>query len=151
MKMMKMNAGKAEQIGVNFALLAVILWFLWQSWDMRWAARVFPQSIGVLGATVAVIEVVRTALRGQREDLEPAVLPGAVAEALPYLVWFVAYYGAIYLFGFLAATSVFVFAFTAIHAGVRWYVSFALAFGLIGLILAFGLVLDLRWPTGRLW
>ncbi|MEZ4416872.1 MAG: tripartite tricarboxylate transporter TctB family protein [Gemmatimonadota bacterium] len=129
-------------IGVLFALAAVHA----RSFPFR--ARVFPMSVGGAGALLALVTLLREWTRDAGPE-SPAG-PGDRVLLFRYLTWVLAYYGLIWLIGFVIASAVFVVGFLWREARARPWVA-ALAGTLTGLALwVMGSVLRLQWIVGRI-
>jgi hypothetical protein len=127
----------------------------WNAQTFPDRARIFPQLIAVLALVLCAIELIRQIVRGRAGV-------GATAEVaersrtwasqfrlgIPYLTWIGALYLAMYLFGFVAASFVFVALFLRRVASLSWVRSVTSSALLVTLLLVLGRFLHMVWPVG---
>ena len=158
-----MSAKAREQLVLLGLVIVLLLWMVWEARTFPERARIFPQLIASFGLLLACAELVRTivvhrrALRRAHDAAEAIEANGTgltwmaqFVAGIPYLLWVLGYYVAIYLIGFLAASFAFVMAFLVTVARMRWYTAAAATAVFSGLLMLFGFSFRLTWPRGAL-
>ncbi|MGY6644399.1 MAG: tripartite tricarboxylate transporter TctB family protein [Salinarimonas sp.] len=152
----------ARRLRTAFVLVLLILFIAvaWAAQDFRLGARLFPVYIGMAGAALCVIELLRQLIMRGREKLsdEPNTADLSVEadeqnlagylRALSFFGWMLGYYALTFVFGFTLATVIFVPALLILRFRAPLLASAAIAGGLVVLIIALQYFLMLRVPRG---
>jgi hypothetical protein len=152
----------ARWLRTAFVVVLLILFVAvaWAAQDFRLGARLFPVYIGIAGAILCVIELLRQLITRGREVLsdEPKTADLSVEaeeqnlagylRALSFFGWMLGYYALIFVFGFTLATVIFVPALLMLRFRAPLPASAGIAAGLVALIIALQYFLMLRVPRG---
>ncbi|MCC5979352.1 MAG: tripartite tricarboxylate transporter TctB family protein [Salinarimonas sp.] len=142
------------------ALLILFIAVAWAAQDFRLGARLFPVYIGMAGAALCVIELLRQLITRGRQKLsdEPNTADLSVEadeqtaagylRALSFFGWMLGYYALTFVFGFTLATVIFVPSLLILRFRAPFLASAAIAGGLVLLIVALQYFLMLRVPRG---
>jgi len=151
---------RALRLGFLFLVGLLFTWVAWEANSFPDRARIFPQTIALLGLAVAVVKFVLLAHRDDVDpdlentaDREPEMITTVGEEwrrARPFLLSFAAYAAGIGLLGFLPASGIFVLLFLRRFDRMGWRT--ALPSAALFILLLFGLtrLIGLELPEGLL-
>lgn len=142
-------------------LVLVMLFFAWAGWDslsFPEKAQTYPRTVAFAAVLIALAELGSYIWSVRAQKLVPSkegsdgvtqaeTLSAKFMQILPYLLWLLACYAAIYVIGMVVASGLFVFLFLLREGKVTWY--YALLSGLIVtlFLVAIGDVMGLKWPN----
>jgi len=151
-------------LAVRLTFLALVglvfLWVAWESGGFPDRARIFPQTIAVLGCIIVVTKIVLL-LKTDDQDLDVIAAeerdPGSVTgigeewlRSLPFLGVFGGYGVAIALLGFLPASFLFVLFFLRSFDRMGWIKALASAASFTLILLFITHLIGLELPAGLL-
>jgi hypothetical protein len=152
---------RRQILGIGL-LIAVLAWTAWEAQGFASRARIFPQVVALLALFLCMVEAIRLLLAERSEvegegketpgaeDVRYALLRERFFGVVPYIASIVAYYAAIFLFGFPAASFLFVLAFLRLAGEVRWLTALGASAAVLGILLVFSRALNVLWPEGLL-
>ncbi len=148
-----MHNSRAALYWVFNVTAALFAFAVWRVTDLPWRARIFPQTVAVIGLIVTALAWF-AARRGARPDA--AAVPsadGASTErrlrSWPYIVWAGGYLAGMAAVGFPLASAVWVTLFLRREDKMPWH--FAVAGGAVAAIVLVALGSIARMPAGWLW
>lgn len=170
-----MKGKRVEQLVALGVLLLIFGVAAWDAVDFRGQARTFPLTIGLAMAALVVLEALLFwtrrnrpkaavekaageqggAVPGPDEAPRPAEqstqigLSQQFMRILPYLLWLLGLYGAIYLLGMVVACGLFAGLFLWRVGNLPWYTSLAAGVGTVLFLMFLGEVMNLRWPDSQ--
>jgi hypothetical protein len=133
---------------------AVFAFAVWGVVDLPWRARIFPQTVAVIGLIVTALALLAASRGAQPEDATEPFAGDAPAPkertlpSWPYLVWAGGYLVGVAAVGLPVASAVWVAVFLRREDGMDWH--FAAAAGAVaaGVLVALGTIA--RMPSGWL-
>ena len=140
-------------IGVTAVVFAFAVWGVV---DLPWRARIFPQTVAVIGLIVTALALLAASRGAQPDDATepsaedaPAPAPkGQALRAWPYMVWAAGYLAGIAAVGLPAASAVWVALFLRREDKMAWH--FAVASGAVAAVVLVALGSIARMPAGWL-
>lgn len=129
-------------LGVTVTVFAFAVWGVV---DLPWRARIFPQTIAVIGLIVTALALLAANRGTQPEDptgKEPAL------RAWPYIVWAAGYLAGIAVVGLPVASAIWVALFLRREDKMAW--PFAVASGAVAAVVLVALGSIARMPAGWL-
>lgn len=140
-------------IGFAFAVLAFMIFFIFESYDYKSAIRVFPLIIGFSGVVLCILDilsntdtalgrVVNTVFGTEMAEPKPQA-PRKIIKELTIFAWMSGLVLGIYVFGFLVMTIVFVFLWMWVLGGRTLTASLYISIATFGFIyLMFSVILS---------
>ena len=138
-------------LGVTAAVFAFAVWGVV---DLPWRARIFPQTVAVIGLIITALALLAASRGAQSEDAtEPSAedAPAPKEQALrswPYMVWAGGYLAGIAVVGLPVASAVWVALFLRREDKMAWH--FAVASGAVAAVVLVVLGSIARMPAGWL-
>ncbi len=129
-------------LGVTAVVFAFAVWGVA---DVPWRARIFPQTVAVIGLIVTALALLAANRGAQPED--PTDKERAL-RAWPYIVWAAGYLAGIAVVGLPAASAVWVALFLRREDKMAWH--FAVASGAVAAVVLMALGSIARMPAGWL-
>ena len=144
-----MTRDRIEQI---VFLVLVFLFFGWaasESLSFPSKAQTYPRTVAFAAVAITLAELLSYlwSLRGQKSEIDSSnTLTSKFIGILPYLLWLLATYAAIYVVGMVVASGLFVFLFLFREGKVPWYYALLSGLIVIGFLLTIQDVMGLKWP-----
>lgn len=132
-------------------MLLVFCWMAWQALDFHELARYFPLYLSLVAVVLSLLSIFLQvkkylAHRHKSNEANSEFNP----EVFKYIGWIIGYVFLIFLLGFVIGTAVFLAAFLLFETK-QSLIKTALSVTItIGMILLFGSLMKLYWPTGVL-
>lgn len=150
---------QAYSLLFSVGLLLLFSYAAWEATNFNELARFFPLYISLAAVLLTFILVLQSMvafMKARKVQQRSAGKAGQEKQeqqeekesVLRYMLWFIGYVAIIYVFGFMAATILFLFAFLRIETKynlTKTVISIAIVYGLIQL---FSSVMTLYWPEG---
>lgn len=112
-------------------------------------AQTFPKFVAITALVITGVELVLY-LFSQRNPENAESFSDSIRAKFggifPYILWLVAYYGAIYVIGMVSASALFVFLFLLIPGKMKWYWALLSAVLVFVFLISMEDVMSLRWP-----
>ncbi len=149
-----MHNSRAALYRVLGVTAVVFAFAVWGVVDVPWRARIFPQTVAVIGLIVTVLAWLSVSRATRPEDAtersaEDAPAPKEQAvSAWPYIVWAGGYLAGIALVGLPVASAVWVALFLRREDKMAWH--FAVAAGAVAAVVLVALGSIARMPAGWL-
>ena len=142
-----MTRHKIEQTVFLLLVLLFFAWATWQSLSFPEKAQTYPRTVAFVAVLITLVELgsYLWSVREQKSD-EEATLTAKFIKILPYLLWLLACYAAIYVIGMVAASGLFVFLFLFREGKVPWYYALLSGVIVIAFLLIIQDVMGLKWP-----
>jgi small-conductance mechanosensitive channel len=117
-------------------------------------AKFFPFFVAIGAAFIALVsillqsvELVKNKKRKEEVDEEETA---EVKKLIKYILWVVGFVALIYVIGFMLATILFLVVFLLVESKFRIHTTLISTALVIGVLVLFGNVMNLYWPTGLL-
>lgn len=141
-----------EQVIFLVVVLAFFAWGAYGALEFPTQAQTFPWFVALTALVITGVELLLYLLslrnKENRDALQAATdtISARFLGILPYLIWLIAYYGAIYVIGMVSASALFVFLFLLIPGKMRWYWALLSAVLVLIFLISMEDVMSLRWP-----
>lgn len=141
-----------EQVIFLAVVLGIFGWAAYGALEFPTQAQTFPWFVALTAIVITGAELVLYLLSLRNEENRAAALSAADSISarfggiLPYLIWLIAYYGAIYVIGMVTASALFVFLFLLIPGKMKWYWALLSAVLVFAFLISMEDVMSLRWP-----
>ncbi len=146
---MKQNNNVIEQVLFLLVVAGVFGYALYGSLEFPTNAQTFPWFVAATALVITSVELVLY-LISQRDPENAESFSDSIrakfSGIFPYIVWLLAYYGAIYLIGMVSASALFVFLFLLIPGKMKWYWALLSAVLVFIFLISMEDVMSLRWP-----
>ena len=146
---MKQSNNIGEHVLFLLVVAGVFGYALYGSLEFPTQAQTFPWFVAATALIITGVELVLYLL-SQRNAEEGDGVVDSIASTFggifPYILWLLAYYGAIYVIGMVSASALFVFLFLLIPGKMKWYWALLSAVLVFIFLISMEDVMSLRWP-----
>ncbi|MEM9980693.1 MAG: tripartite tricarboxylate transporter TctB family protein, partial [Cyanobacteria bacterium P01_D01_bin.2] len=121
---MKQGNNLLEHVLFLLVVAGVFAYALYGALEFPTNAQTFPWFVAATALVITGVELILYVLSQRNAEEGNGVVDSIASKIggiLPYLVWLLAYYGAIYVIGMVSASALFVFLFLLIPGKMKWY------------------------------
>ena len=134
----------------SVCILFLFSWTAWQAAGFKKLASYFPLYISLIAIVLAVIQVIIEIRKYKANTAHEEQEQSGFGNVIQYIAWFVGYSVVIFILGFIIATGVFLVLFLKLETKYSWLKTALSTAVTIILLLLFGELMNLYWPTGLL-
>ena len=138
-----------EQVIFLVVVAGVFAYALFGALDFPTQAQTFPWFVAATALVITGVELILYLLSQRNPENVESISDSIRAKfggILPYILWLLAYYGAIYVIGMVSASALFVFLFLLIPGKMKWYWALLSAVLVFIFLISMEDVMSLRWP-----